>query len=169
MSDSLADRLKRLAEQQAKGLEAEKDQRDFQDRVNKFISDNARPEYERLLGLIKSRVEELNPQIGDLPQFRFNPGQQTLEQGNAAAYLFLDKPILNMPNNALLISFAPQRNVMYFDNPPAPIRYRLQAAASDNLGQISWVGDLGELTSAQLADFVIEHLTTYYLEHKPGS
>ncbi|HET9183640.1 MAG TPA: hypothetical protein VFP59_16010 [Candidatus Angelobacter sp.] len=169
MSDQLADRLKRLAEQHARGQEAEQDQIDFQKRVNSFISDHARPEYDRLLGLIQNRVKELNPQIGDLPPFVFNVGQQIVEQGNAAAYVIFDKPIINQPNNALLVSFGPHRNAMFFfDDPPAPVRYRLQAAASDAIDRIVWMGDLGELTSEQLADFILEHLTAYYLEHKPG-
>ena len=92
---------------------------------------------------------------------------EVIEQGNAAAYLNFDKPISNAPANSLQIVFGPHRGTIYaFGNPPKPERYRLQAAGSNSLDRIVWVGDLGELTSEQLADFVIEQLTRYYLEHK---
>lgn len=45
-------------------------------------------------------------------------------------------------------------------------RRRLQAAASDDLTSIVWVGDLGELTSVQLVGIMLEQLTVYYLKHK---
>jgi hypothetical protein len=55
----------------------------------------------------------------------------------------------------------------FFEPPPEPERYRLQAAASNSLETIVWTGDLGELTSEKLVDFIIEQLTTYYLRIKP--
>lgn len=168
MSDSLADRLKRLSRQHAQEERADSDARDFQERVNAFITEQSRPEYERLLAVIKKRVQDVNHQIGDLPQFQLVQSGATVEQGNAAAYLLFDKPIVNAPNNALLVSFGPHRNAMYFfEPPPAHVRYKLQAAASDSLDRIVWIGDLGELTSDQLAEFILEHLTEYYLQHKP--
>ena len=167
MSDQLADRLRKLAEEEARGRQAEKDQQDFQQRVNTFISDHSRAEYERLLQLISQRATALNPMIGDLPAFNFSPGMRALQQGNAAAYTSFDKPVMNRPENALLLSFGPGPNVMYaFSAPPAPVRYRLQAAASDDLDHIVWVGNLGELTSE--AEFVFERLTAYYLKNKPS-
>lgn len=101
-----------------------------------------------------SRVQEVqvNPKIGDLPGFHVTQNGSTIEQGNAAGYSHFDKPILNLSNNALLISFAPHASAMHFSGPAlAPVRYRLQAAASDSLDRIVLVGDLGELTSEQLA------------------
>jgi hypothetical protein len=169
MSDSLADRLKRLSQQHAQIQRGETDVRNFQEKVNAFVSEHSRREYERLLAVITKRAGEVNPEIGDLPKFQVTQNGATIEQGNTAAYLHFDKPILNAPDNALLVSFGAQRNMvaMFFDEPPpTPDRYRLQAAASDSLDRIVWVGDLGELTSEQLADFVLEHLTEYYLEHK---
>jgi hypothetical protein len=169
MSDSLADRLKKLSQDHAQEQRGETDARKFQEKVYLFISDHSRPEYDHLLAVISKRVEEVNPQIGDLPKFQVMQNGATIEQGNAAAYLHFDKPIMNAPDNALLISFGSSRSVMfdYFDvPPPEPERYRLQAAASNSLDRIVWVGDLGELTSEQLADFMLEHLTEYYLEHK---
>lgn len=168
MSDHLADRLKQLSQQHAKEQQEQRESANFQERVNKFISDQSRPEFERLLIIIKARVEQLNPNIGDLPQFQIVENGRTIQQGNAAAYLLFEKPIMNAPQNVLAITFGPLRNAMYFlSAPPDPRRYRLHAAASDSLDQIVWLGDLGELSSEQLAEFIIENLTTYYLEHKP--
>jgi hypothetical protein len=59
-------------------------------------------------------------------------------------------------------------NNIYFAEPPAAIRYKLEAAATESLDAIVWTGDLGTLTTAQLSDFILETLTTYYLQHKPG-
>ncbi|MCI0622073.1 MAG: hypothetical protein L0387_10460 [Acidobacteria bacterium] len=169
MSDSLADRLKRLSEQHTKGQKAEHEVKDFQNRVNGFIAEQSKPEYDRVLALIRKRVEEVNPDIGDLPKFQVRQNGEVIEHGNAAAYVYFDKPILNAPDNALLITFGPHQNAMYFlEAPPAPERYRLQAAASDGLDHIVWVGDLGELVSEQLVDFILEHLTQYYLQCKRG-
>jgi hypothetical protein len=108
------------------------------------------------------------PEIGELPQFRFVKGSGMIQQGNCISYIHFDMPIVNNPANQLLVSFGPHPNNMYFDGPPSAIRYRLEAAATDALDNIVWVGDLGTLTTAQLSDFILENLTSYYLEHKPG-
>ena len=165
MADNLADRLKSLAREHARGKQAEIDQQKFQERVHTFISDNARSEYDNLIRLLKACAEQMNSSLGDLP--RFVPSAYFLQQGNMALYFHFDKPIINRPDNALVFSVGPMPNTMYFlGAPPSPVRYRLQAAASDDLTSIVWVGDLGELTSAQLVDVVLEQLTVYYLQHK---
>jgi ABC-type transporter Mla subunit MlaD len=167
VSDPLAERLKQLAEQHAKGKQAEQDVQAFQEHVNKYIADNARGEYEKLLRLLKERVDKVNLALGSLPQFVV--GQQQVQQGNMAAYLTFEKPIMNMPNNALVVSFGagPNSAIMLgiFGPPPQPVRFRMQAAAADDFSRIVWTGDLGEIASEQLVDFVLEQLTTYYLEH----
>jgi ABC-type transporter Mla subunit MlaD len=168
VSDPLADRLKKLAEQHAKGKQAEQDVKAFQERVNKYIADNARAEYQNLLRLLKERVDKVNPTLGSLPQYVV--GQQQVQQGNMAAYLTFDQPIMNLPNNALVVSigFGPNTAIMLgiFGPPPAPVRFRMQAAAADDFSRIVWTGDLGEIKSEQLVDVVLEQLTTYYLEHQ---
>lgn len=167
MSDPLAERLKKLSDQHTKDQEADADARSFQEKVNTFISEHSRAEYDHLLAVVQKRVDEVNPQIGDLPKFQITQNGSTIQQGNAAAYLHFDKPILNRPENALLLSIGSNASAFYLGyEPPAPVRYRLQAAASDSLDRIVWVGDLGELISEQLADFVLEHLTEYYLSHR---
>lgn len=171
MSDSLAERLKKMAEKQSHSETAHEKVKAFQEQVNAYISEHARPEYDRLLAQLRTLVEQVNPSIGDLPKFQFSQmmGSQSIQQGNCVAFLYFDKPILNQPNNQLLLSFGPHPHNLYLDEPPPSIRYRLQAAASDALDGIVWVGDLGELTTPQLADFILEQLTNYYLEHKPGA
>ena len=166
MSDPLTDRLKRLAEQHAKGKQAEQDVHAFQERVNKYISEHARGEYDNLLRLVKERVEKVNPSLGTLPQYKV--GSQQVTQGNMAAYLIFDKPIMNMPNNQLVISIGGAGPDIFYDfGPrPEPIRYRMQAAAADDFSRIVWTGDLGELMSEQLVDLVLEQLTSYYLEQQ---
>jgi hypothetical protein len=165
VSDPLADRLKHLAEQHAKGKQAEEDVHAFRERVNKYISDNARGEYENLFRLIKARVEQLNPTLGTLPSYQV--GGQWVSQGNMAAYLTFDKPIMNLPNNALIISIGAGPNTFYpFGDPPEPVRFRMQAAAADDFTRIVWVGDLGEVKSDQVVDIVLEQLSTYYLENQ---
>jgi hypothetical protein len=168
MSNSLADRLKRLAAEQNREHQAGQDVKAFQERVNTYISDHARPEYEALLNEIRILVDQVNPDMGDMPPFQYQGGMTTVQQGNCVAALYFDKPIINMAKNQLLVAFGPHPNNMYFDAPPSPVRYHMVAAASDSLDSIVWVGDLGEMTTKQLSEFVLEQLTDYYLKHKPG-
>ncbi len=165
MTDNLANRLKALAQEHARGKQAEVDQHKFQEQVNAFISDHARPEYDNLIRLLKERAEQMNSSLADLP--KFVPGGYLIQQANMALYFHFDKPIMNSPENALVFSIGPAPNTMYFlGPPPEPLRYRLHAAASDDLSGIVWLGDLGEVKSAQLVDIMLEQLTVYYLEHK---
>jgi len=138
MSDNLAERPKNLAREQARGQQAEIDQQSFQERVNTFISDHAREEYDNLIRLLKERAEQLNSQIGELP--KFVPGGYFIQQGNMALYFHFDKPIMNRADNALLLSVGPAPNTMYlFGNAPQPVRRKLHAAAADDMSSIVWV------------------------------
>jgi ABC-type transporter Mla subunit MlaD len=166
MSESLAERLKQLAEEKASGNAAEQDAKQFQERVNKFISDNATPEFERLKVLLKEQVDQTNPNLGDLPTFQLFPNAM-VQQGNYVGGFNFSKPYFNGPQNQLLVYFGPHPQANYpFGGAPRAQRYEMQAAALDDLSGIVWNGDLGELTSAQLAEFTLEELTKYYLEHK---
>jgi len=64
MSESLAERLKRLANEKAGTVAAKQAGADFQARVNSFINDNVKPEYERLKTLLKEKIDEANPNLG---------------------------------------------------------------------------------------------------------
>jgi hypothetical protein len=148
MSDSLAERLKKLADDKMKQRAAEEDIQAVQVRVNAFIAENARTEFTKL---------------------QEHPGSQMIQQGNCVSGIHFDQPYVNGPNNRLLVSFGTHPNAMYFSEADRPeaIRYLLQAAANDNLDGIVWVGDLGELTTEQLCEFILENLTEYYLENRP--
>lgn len=60
MSDSLAERLKRLANEQVNEQKAEEDVKAFQARVNQFISDHAPGEFAKLKDQLKSQTEAVN-------------------------------------------------------------------------------------------------------------
>ena len=169
MSEPLAERLRRQLAEQKQEHEADVDLQAYQARVDSYISDHAKEEYDRLLQHLQDSINQVNPAIGDLPPFRFIGGMFTVQQDNCVASLYFDKPVVNGPQNRLLVAFGPHPNNIYFDGPPASLRYMLQASATDALDGIVWTGDLGEMTTPQLSDFILENLTTYYLEHKPGS
>lgn len=166
MADSLADRLKRMVAEDAQGEAAQAEQTSFQARVDAYISLHAREEYDALRARVSKRAEELNPDIGDLPKFELVG--DAVKQDNCVASFMFDKPITNMPQNQLFITIGPHPYAMYFHTaPPEPRRFRLRAAATDDINGIVWVGDLGEVTSAQLTEVIFESLTSYYLKNKP--
>jgi hypothetical protein len=170
MPDSLAERLKRLADAQANEQKAEDDVKAFQARVNQFISDHARGEFAKLQDQLKSQSEAVNPHLGDdLPKFQWNGGSQFVQQGNFVAGIHFEKPISNSPANRLTISIGPNPFGMYapWFRPPKPIVRRLQAAATNELDGIVWTGDFGEVTTEELVGIILESLTAYYLENKP--
>jgi hypothetical protein len=166
MADSLADRLNQKLTTQRQAEQTEKDKVEFQQRVNAYISDNARPEYDRMMASLKQRVEEVNAGLGDLPKFQL--GGQMVTQDNCVASWYFEKPIMNAPANRLTVGIGTSQNAMYFNSRrPDPERYQFQAAANDSLDGMVWVGSAGEFTSDALIDFALEQLASYYLIHKP--
>jgi hypothetical protein len=167
MSDSLAERLNQKHAFRRQVLQTEQDKINFQRRVDTFISDNARPEYDRMMASLKQRVEEVNAALRDLPPFQV--GGQMVTQDNCVASWYFEKPITNAPRNRLTVGIGTHPNAMYFNTRrPDPERYQFQAAANDSLDEMVWVGGAGEFTSDGLIDFALEQLTSYYLVHKPG-
>ncbi|HEV2494547.1 MAG TPA: hypothetical protein VG204_15905 [Terriglobia bacterium] len=169
--ESLAERLNRLAQQKKAEEEAEKHVQKTQEEVNQFIFANAMLEFENLLNILERKVSEVNPNLRDLPQFEFSRGGPYVKQGNVAAFLSFIQPILNAPPIVLRLSFGREPQGFYIDfdsSPPEPERYKLQPAMERSLGKLVWVGDLGETPSEQLSDFILNHLTEYYLEHRPS-
>ena len=69
MADSLANRLNQRHAAQQHAQQTEQDKINFQQWVNAFISDNARPEYDRMMANLKQKVEEVNAGLHDLPHF----------------------------------------------------------------------------------------------------
>lgn len=165
MSESLADRLKRLASQRTSARDAENAVRESQQRANVFISDHARPEFEKFQARLKGLIEEVNPTLSDLPKYQFWANGM-IQQGNYVAMLHFAKPILNGLDNRLQISFGPHPQGMYFSTePPEARRFQLHAGCNDAIDEIRWIGDFGELSTDQLAEVVLEGLTKYYLDH----
>jgi hypothetical protein len=168
MSDSLADRLKKKAEERRLAEQSARDTIAFQEQVNAYISDHAQTEYDSVLVQLKERIGKVNADLGELPPYQWQA--MMIVQGNCVASLAFTKPIVNRPNNQLLVAFGMHPQAIYFmEERPEPVRYRMHAAATDTLDGIVWVGDADELTSAQLVEFVLENLTEYYLQHKPRS
>lgn len=167
---SLADRLKEMARQQEARIAGEHAVEVTQERINEFISRNARPEFDRLLRVVGDKISEVNPALDNLPHFVPNSDNSMIMQGSVAAFIHFDKPMTNAPDNRLLITFGFRPDAMFFDEDARPdtLRYVLQAAATEDLGTIVWEGQLGELNSEQLADFTLESLTTYFLDYGKG-
>jgi hypothetical protein len=169
MADSLANRLKKIADEKKLEEAAGEDRIAFQRRVDDLITKNAQPEYENLLRTIERLVAEVNPSLGDLPRFQFSRGTFNLQQGNCVSSVRFTKPYINEALNRLHIAFGTHPHAMYIDQPPEPDRYEFVAAATDALDGIVWIGDLGEMTTEELGTFVVERLTVYYLDHKPAN
>jgi len=169
--ESLADRLNRLAQQKRLELDAEKQIQMTQEQVNQFILREARPEFDRLVTTLEGKIPEVNSALKDLPIFELRKHGPYVKQGNSAAYLSFVQPILNAGPVLLRLSFGREPEGLYadfFSRPPEPERYELQPAMEHSPDRVVWMGDLGEISSAALADFLLTHLTEYYLEHKPS-
>lgn len=149
-------------------MEVQTQARGLQERADAFISENARAEFEKLQGTIKSAIKEANPTLTDLPQYQIHANGM-IQQGSFVAFLHFDKPILNRGDNRLMITLGPHPNSMWgFSEPPEPRRLNLYAGCNDAINQIVWLGDLGELTTSQLADVILEGLARYWIENKPA-
>jgi hypothetical protein len=166
--------LNRLAQQKRAEQDAEKQVQRTQEQVNQYILGNAKAEFENLLNVLERRVSEVNPDLRDLPRFEFGrggPGPH-MQQGNVAAYLLFYQPMLNTGPIIVRLSFGREPGGVYLDifdsPPPEPERYEIHPAMEISPDRIIWTGDLGEISTEQLAEFVLSHLTEYYLDHKPG-
>lgn len=166
--DSLAKRLNQLAQQKRLESEAEAQVQLTEQQITDYICRNARNEYERLLQIISGRVDEVNKSLNQLPSFQFNKNGPYIKQGNSAAFLSFHQDFLNTGPIHFRISFGREPEGFYADEfsaPPTPERYAIEPTMEGNPDHIVWTGDLGEMSSAQLCDFILEHLTEYYLEH----
>lgn len=171
--ESLADRLNRLAQQKKLDYEAEKQVQRTQEQIDQYIIANAKPEFDRFLQALEAKISEVNPILKDLPPFEFVKAgiSPHVKQGNSAAYLSFIQPVMNAPPILLRLSFgrAPGMYLDIFSEPPEPERYQLQPAMEVEPDRIVWSGDLGEVPSDGLVDFILNHLTEYYLDHRPAS
>lgn len=168
MADSLGDRLRQKAEEVRSEEQQARDRRASQEKANEFISEHARSAYEQFLQELQRQIQEVNSEIGSLPPFIWQG--MMVQQGNCIASFSFYQPYTNRPENRLQIGIGTHPNAMYFEGRPDPIRYELQAVATGQLDGIVWTQSYGEeLDNRGLAEFVLENLTDYYLQHKPGS
>ncbi len=167
MSESLADRLKRLATRRTPPPDAEQTEREAHGRAEAFISGYAQPEFEKLQARLKSLVDETNPALSDLPKYQFSANGM-VQQGNYCVMLYFDKPIPDRSFNRLLVSFGPHPQETHFlTEPPESRRFELYAGCNNAIDEIRWMGDFGDLSTNQLAEVMLESLTRYYLDYWP--
>lgn len=168
MSESLADRLKRLATKRTFPPDAEQAKTEVQGRLEAFISDHAQPEFEKLQARLQSLVDELNPTLTDLPKYQFSANGM-VQQGGYSVILYFDKPIPHRSDNRLLVSFGPHPQGAHLQTEPSESRrFELYAGCNSAIDEIRWMGDFGELSTDQLAELMLESLTRYYLDYWPN-
>lgn len=165
-NDSLSARLNRRAQEKEQEIRAETQVRLTQKEVVKLLCEKAKPEFERLMVIVEDRINSVNPQLEGLPRFEFLKSQHCVKQGNVAAFLLFHQLYANAPPISLMLTFGREPIGMYMGFSPEPRRYTMQPGISESNGQIVWTGDLGELSSEMLSDFVLEHLTEYFLHQK---
>jgi hypothetical protein len=88
--------------------------------------------------------------------------------GDKALYLELDQ-LPTDPDVYLLtlkLGLGPFKK-FFSETGPSPDRKRLRATASNDLRNVLWVNDLGELTSDLVVEFALDLLTGYYGRHMP--
>lgn len=166
--DFLADRINRLAKERKAQQDAENQAKLTQEQINQFIISNAKPEFHRLLSALEQKISNINSSLQGVPEFQFRSNGPYVRQGNSAAYLNFEQMFANADPIHFVLSFGREPEGVYadfFSTPPAPERYYLQPAMEHNPDRIVWMGDLGEMSSEQLCDFLLEHLTEYYFEH----
>jgi hypothetical protein len=122
-------------------------------------------EYEELQRLLKERVEEMNANRSNLPQFVMR-GSSIIQLGHIELHLEFDQLYGNPADYVLVLKVGvPDNKKPTFGSAPLPVRHKLQPALSDDLSSIKWVDKVGSLlrfTSAGLVEFALERLTDYY-------
>lgn len=67
---------------------------------------------------LKQQVDDVNAGLSDLAHFQL--GGQMITQDNCVASWYFEKPIMNAPNNRLIVGIGTHPNAIYFD----PLRSR---------------------------------------------
>ena len=168
----LEDRVKKLLEAHSQPEPAEPTeptqsrQQTFREQANTFVCQHAREEYAKFTSLLKQRAEELNSSMND--SAKFVVGGSNIQLGHVALYYCFDHLIVNNPENKLSFSIGPKPNPLFPGaKGPNAVWYEFRAIASDDCTSILWVGKEGHFDSLGLADFLLEKLLLYYLEHTP--
>jgi hypothetical protein len=166
VGESLSERLNRLAKQKIQKIEAESVVRLTHEDDSTFLYENARPEFDRLLALIEASVALVNIDLQDLPPFEFKRDGPYIRQGDMAASLTFSQVYTSTGAITLELAFGREPENVYMDfvaGPPKIKRYRLSPAVRTDPTRIVWSGDLDNMTSEEVADFTLEHLTEYFL------
>jgi hypothetical protein len=127
-----------------------------------------REEYDELKRLLTERVEEVNANNGNLPEFLIKGSR--IEPGRFTLCLEFDELPTDPTEYVLILKVGVEDNKRpMFGSGPTPLRYRLRAGVSDDSSRILWEGylglsnsDLDRLTSAALVQCALDLLTSYY-------
>ena len=122
-------------------------------------------EFDELQRLLKERVEEINANRGNLPEFVVR-GSSIVQLGHIELHLEFDQLYSNPTDYVLVLKVGvPDNKKPMFGSAPPPVKHKLQPALSDDLSSIEWVDKVGSLlrfTSAGLVEFALDLLTDYY-------
>ena len=166
-NDHLAEQLRNLVQEDAQRQQAKIHQQSSQQRADRFVCDNAREEYGKLSRLLKQRAGEMNSTIGDSPKFVTSANH--IQLGNTTLYYDFDQPVVNRPDNELILTIGPVPNRMpwAWATPAAePVKYKLYAAASNDFSSIVWIRNQRQFTTVELVDDVLQELARYHFKHK---
>ena len=141
------------------GNSAEQPQNQAQEHAQK-----KREEKDRMMDLLKERVDEWNAKRGDLPEIVMRGSSIQMDR----YILFLDFDQLPSLTDYVLVLRVGQERKPIFWPEPAAVRHRLEPIVSDERGSIVWVHQLGTFTSAAVVELALDMLTSYYSRHKPN-
>jgi hypothetical protein len=169
-NESLPDRLNRLAEERKREQTADQEAKLSQEQATRFIYENARGEFDRLLSFLDQKLAEVNQGLSGLPRFEHPPRATHVKQGSVAAFFSFEQIGTNFGPIRLRISLGREPQGFYMDidrRGPVPERYELTPAMETSPDRIVWCGDWAPLSdgisSEKLVDLALEHLTQYYL------
>jgi hypothetical protein len=141
-----------------------------ENRTQEFV-ERKKAEYDELKRLLKERVEEMNANRGNLPEFVVR-GSLIIQLGHIELHLEFDQLYSNPTDYVLVLKVGvPDNKKPTFGSAPPPVKHKLQPALSDDLSSIEWVDKVGSLlrfTSAGLVEFALDLLTSYYRQHTPN-
>jgi hypothetical protein len=167
-SQSLADRLNKMAKSQREEQEREQQQLHEKQEATQFIYQNARAESDRLVGLLDQKIADLNPLLtSGLPMYEHPGTSPYVKQGAFAVQFSFSQIGTNFGPIRLMIAFGREPRGFYLDQGPRPERLSLEPAMEHNPSRIVWYGDIAPLpngiSSENLIDLCLERLTQYYL------
>ena len=135
------------------------------------LAQRKQKEFDDMMRLLKERVEEINANRGNLPEFVVR-GSSIVQLGHIELHLEFDQLFPNPTEFVLVLKVGvPDNKKPMFGSAPPSVRHMLQPAVSDDLSRIVWVdkvGNLRRVTSAWLVEFALDLLTSYYRQHTPN-